>query len=534
MSSCSPLHGRPSLPPSSGRPPSVRVLGPRDPGHHPVRPAAPREWRSGDGLPYDVRCPGPHGSEESHAESHTAEGPVGGHAGSRWTPRWTSPSARRCARSRRTPRACGGPGAAGRRPPVVGGHRGLAAPGRFRCARGRRRDRRAPARPGAPRSIELVHGPASPALVTESERACVVILQQPPLGDRPRPHAVRDQRCRRPGPRPGGGGADRDGRARLDRPGGGRGQASPALAPGGAAGTRGGPGPAGAAADPARLALQRRLRRRGLRGRGTRRARGPAAAGHLGRAGRPAGGVRRRRDRVGAPPGPTPQTCLVEESRAAGLLVLGRHQSSISRRAAPGLGRPGCAEGVALPGHGGRPGRRSRRIGGHGVGTGVVVRRSTARPAATARSARPSTRPGPSARRSARARGAGLPPGVADDAAHAGRPEPDRGGDPGALQRVARVSGPEIREIDIRMPRGSRVRGIVDACVGARLLVMGRDRSFVQRLVSGRTAAGVAERGSRPVESVPPDWQDTPRFGAVLVGVRAPVDAVPLLAHAFP
>ena len=84
------------------------------------------------------------------------------------------------------------------------------------------------------------------------------------------------------------------------------------------------------------------------------------------------------------------------------------------------------------------------------------------------------------------------------------------------------------------MPRGSRVRGIVDACVGARLLVMGRDRSFVQRLVSGRTAAGVAERATCPVESVPPDWQDTPRFGAVLVGVRSPVDAVPLLAHAFP
>ena len=101
-------------------------------------------------------------------------------------------------------------------------------------------------------------------------------------------------------------------------------------------------------------------------------------------------------------------------------------------------------------------------------------------------------------------------------------------------ERVARVSGPELKAIDIRMPRGSRVRGIVDASVGARLLVMGRDRSFVQRLVSGRTAAGVAERAACPVESVPPDWQDTPRFGAVLVGVRSPVDAVPLLAHAFP
>ena len=35
-----------------------------------------------------------------------------------------------------------------------------------------------------PVSTELVHGPASPALVAESERACVVVLQQPPLGGR--------------------------------------------------------------------------------------------------------------------------------------------------------------------------------------------------------------------------------------------------------------------------------------------------------------------------------------------------------------
>jgi nucleotide-binding universal stress UspA family protein len=101
-------------------------------------------------------------------------------------------------------------------------------------------------------------------------------------------------------------------------------------------------------------------------------------------------------------------------------------------------------------------------------------------------------------------------------------------------ERVARVTGPELREIGIVMPRGSRVHGIVDASADARLLVMGRDRSFVQRLVSGRTVAGVAERVSCPVESVPPDWQDSPRFGAVLVGVRSPVDAVPLLAHAAP
>ena len=99
---------------------------------------------------------------------------------------------------------------------------------------------------------------------------------------------------------------------------------------------------------------------------------------------------------------------------------------------------------------------------------------------------------------------------------------------------VARTADPELESIEMRMPRGSRVRGIVDASVGARLLVVGRDRSLLQRLVSGRTAAGVAERASCPVEAVPPDWQETVHHGDVVVGVRSAQDAAPLLAHAFP
>ena len=389
-----------------------------------------------------------------------------------------------------------------------------------------------------PVSTELVHGPASPALVAESERACVVVLQQPPLGDRT--HVLTLSVTN--------GVAARAQVPVVAVPTGWDEHASTA------------PVVVGVkrpdlSHEVVRLALEEARARQvplrilhgwrysdafddvvfeaGARARHEDELRRVISR----RAGRPAGGVRRRGDRAGAPPRPRRRRPGrgVAHRRAVGARAPPVRDLP---RAAPGLDRPWGAQGVALPGHGGRPGDRSgrRRRRGGTPATARSSRRSTARPAATA--------PIRKAVHEARAVGAPLrlvhvvpdylpvspmmplTPGRAERDGGGGSWR-TRSGSPGCPHR-------ELREIDIRMPRGSRVQGIVDASVDARLLVMGRDRSFVQRLVSGRTAAGVAERATCPVESVPPDWQDTPRFGAVLVGVRSPVDAVPLLAHAFP
>ena len=228
---------------------------------------------------------------------------------------------------------------------------------------------------------------------------------------------------------------------------------------------------------------------------------------------------------------------LVEESRTAGLLVLGRHQSAISRTPHLGSIVRGALKESRCPVMVVDPLTAP-------VAPGVADVDAGHAPVVAAVDGSPSS---DSAIRKAvhEARAAGAPLLLVHVVPDYLPISPMMPLTPAELnetgerivahsERVARVTWPELRAIDIRMPRGARVRGIVDAAVDARLLVMGRDRSFVQRLVSGRTAAGVAERATCPVESVPPDWQDTPRFGAVLVGVRSPVDAVPLLAHAFP
>lgn len=386
-----------------------------------------------------------------------------------------------------------------------------------------------------PVSTELVHGPASPALVTESERACVVILQQPPLGDRA--HVLTLSVTN--------GVAARAHVPVVAVPTGWDEHASTAPVVVGVKRPE-------LSHQVVRLALdEARARQVPLRILHVWRYSDAFDDVVFADEARAAHEDQLRRvisDGLAALLAEYddvetelvlchahPADVLVEESRAAGLLVLGRHQSAISR--APHLGSVvrGVLKESRCPVMVVDPVAAPVAQGGTEAGTGAVVAAVDGSPSSD------------SAIRKAvhEARALGAPLRLVHVVPDYLPVSPMMPLTPAELnqtaeailahsERVARVSGPEIREIDIRMPRGSRVRGIVDACVGARLLVMGRDRSFVQRLVSGRTAAGVAERASCPVESVPPDWQDTPRFGAVLVGVRSPVDAVPLLAHAFP
>ena len=386
-----------------------------------------------------------------------------------------------------------------------------------------------------PVSTELVHGPASPALVTESERACVVVVQQPPLGDRT--HVLTLSVTN--------GVAARAHVPVVAVPSGWDEHASSA------------PVVVGVkrpdlSHEVVRLALDearaRQVTLRILHGWRYSDAFDDVVFDEAGRAAHEdqlrrvvADGLSDllteygdvetelvlRHDHAA--------DVLVEESRTAGLLVLGRHQSAISR--APHLGS--VVRGVLKESR--CPVMVVDPVAGSATpdATGAVDAPVVAAVDGSASS--------DSAIRKAvhEARALGAPLRLVHVVPDYLPVSPMMPLTPAELtetaerilehsERVARVTGPEIKEIGIRMPRGSRVHGIVDASVGARLLVMGRDRSFVQRLVSGRTMAGVAERASCPVESVPPDWQDTPRFGAVLVGVRSPVDAVPLLAHAFP
>ena len=100
-----------------------------------------------------------------------------------------------------------------------------------------------------------------------------------------------------------------------------------------------------------------------------------------------------------------------------------------------------------------------------------------------------------------------------------------------AAEEVARAAAPDVR-LESRLTRGPRARAIVEAAGDGRLLVVGRDRSLVERIVSGRTAAAVAGRSPCPVESVPPDWEAGRGHGPVVVGVRSTTECGPLLAHA--
>lgn len=82
---------------------------------------------------------------------------------------------------------------------------------------------------------------------------------------------------------------------------------------------------------------------------------------------------------------------------------------------------------------------------------------------------------------------------------------------------------------------GPRAAQLAEAVRDAAVLYVGRDdRSLLERVLLGNTAAGVASRAACPVVVVPPGWPpaEGPR-GVVAVAVKSPAHSTELLADAF-
>ena len=81
---------------------------------------------------------------------------------------------------------------------------------------------------------------------------------------------------------------------------------------------------------------------------------------------------------------------------------------------------------------------------------------------------------------------------------------------------------------------GSRVRTLVDAAEGARMIVLGhRNRSVLGRVFGSSTTTGVAARAHCPVVCVPDTWTPGDENSQVVVGIEGPVHAQEALAVAF-
>lgn len=103
----------------------------------------------------------------------------------------------------------------------------------------------------------------------------------------------------------------------------------------------------------------------------------------------------------------------------------------------------------------------------------------------------------------------------------------------GRAEREAAVQGPDLVITSV-LRHGSRAAELAAGAADAELLVVGRDdRSFLEHLVVGNTACGVAGRATVPVVVVPPVWDHPVRHGQVLVGVKSTEHATELLADAF-
>ncbi|MFC5175486.1 universal stress protein [Nocardioides taihuensis] len=103
----------------------------------------------------------------------------------------------------------------------------------------------------------------------------------------------------------------------------------------------------------------------------------------------------------------------------------------------------------------------------------------------------------------------------------------------GRAEREAAVLAPDLVITSV-LRHGSRAAELAAGAADAELLVVGRDdRSFLEHLVVGNTACGVAGRASVPVVVVPPGWDSPVEHGRVLVGVKSTEHATELLADAF-
>ena len=103
----------------------------------------------------------------------------------------------------------------------------------------------------------------------------------------------------------------------------------------------------------------------------------------------------------------------------------------------------------------------------------------------------------------------------------------------GRAEREAAVLAPDLVITSV-LRHGSRAAELAAGSADAELLVVGRDdRSFLEHLVVGNTACGVAGRATVPVVVVPPGWDPPAQHGRVLVGVKSTEHATELLADAF-
>ena len=98
----------------------------------------------------------------------------------------------------------------------------------------------------------------------------------------------------------------------------------------------------------------------------------------------------------------------------------------------------------------------------------------------------------------------------------------------------ARAMGHKMIDVDILVPTGHQVHSIVEAAVGARLIVLQhRDLSFLERIMSASTSVRVALRSSCPVVIVASPWYPRTSFNRVTAGIDDITNCEDILRVAF-
>lgn len=102
----------------------------------------------------------------------------------------------------------------------------------------------------------------------------------------------------------------------------------------------------------------------------------------------------------------------------------------------------------------------------------------------------------------------------------------------GEAKAAALEVAPDVRyRTSVR--RGPTVPQLARASRGAELVVLGAKRGGLRHVWTGRIKTGVAVRAACPTVAVPPEWQPGTSHGRVVVGVKEPERARPLLAEGF-